>query len=1134
MRKLLVLALAFAATLAAQQGRGSIQGTVKDSSGAIVSGARVTITNIDTNTTFTAQTSDEGYYSAPSLAVGNYSVNVEHTGFKRAVRTGITLQVDQRAQVDVVLELGAVAESVVVEAEAPLVDTGSASIGKVVENRRVVELPLNGRNALALTLLTPSVKSNAGSTNSGFGDRGIQLSSISINGGPNAMNGQLLDGGNNIQSYIGEVAINPGVDSVEEFKVQSGAMSAEFGFTGGGVINMVTKSGSNSFRGTLYEFFRNDKLDARNTFAATRPPFRYNQYGVSAGGPIIRNRTFFFGNWEQYDYRRSESRIGTFPTALQRTGDFSDLLDSSGRLIPIYDPSTTRANPNGTGFIRDAFPGNKIPTNRLDPVALKIQENFYPLPNRTPTDRFTNANNFSRLGSEIREMKQYTAKIDHRFSRNNSLFGRYSSFQHKTDNGASGSTIYPNDAVAKRDDNLQTKNVLLSDTHTFSPTLLNELRVNFNRGSFPFVARSFGGDWPTKLGFPSSVPNFTVPSISNGTPGFNTGTVGFRGSVSWQFLDQITKIAGAHTLKFGYDYRILAGNNFQMSSPSGSFNFTSGLTANPLSPAGTGSTYASFLLGQVATASATSHVGESQHSFTTSAFAQDDWKVSRRLTLNFGLRWDFQQQAVESNDGVTNFDLSCKLPNGLSGCTIYAGRNGQPRAFRDNDYNDFGPRFGFAFDVFGNSRTVLRGGYGIYYPSQMWRENYGNTAGFAQTTSTYNSSDANQAAFILSSGFPFPVVQPQGAALGPQPFLGQNVSIDERDGQTPMSQQMSLNVQQQFGGSWLVDVGYSGNLGHNFTSGSYDLNQLDPKYLSLGLTLQDQVTNPYAGLVPGGFGAARISRLQSLRPYPYYGMINIRNPRMGSFNSHLLIISVEKRMAHGLSALFSFTGGKVINDSLATPVNFGSIEQANIINFQNAYNRKAERALDPTDVSRRGVVSILYELPFGKGPGALNRLVGGWQLNTIGVMQTGTPVVIRGASNNLADRPDSTGVSAKLDNPTRDRWFDTTQFVNPALYTYGNVGRVLPDVRGPGTVNWDLSAIKNTRITERVNLQFRAEAFNFINHVNLGLPNTGGPNSSAGSGFIPGADGKNRNGAFGTITTARDARNVQLGLKVIF
>jgi hypothetical protein len=333
-------------------------------------------------------------------------------------------------------------------------------------------------------------------------------------------------------------------------------------------------------------------------------------------------------------------------------------------------------------------------------------------------------------------------------------------------------------------------------------------------------------------------------------------------------------------------------------------------------------------------------------------------------------------------------------------------------------------------------------------------------------------------------------------------------------------------VQQQLRGAWLLELGYSGNFGRNFTAGGYDLNQLESRYLPLGLTLQDQVTNPYAGLVPGAFGAARISRLQSLRPYPYYGSITVRNPRLGSFNSHLLIMSVEKRMARGLTALFSFTAGKIISDSLQTPVNFGPIEQASVTGYQNgAYNRRAERSVEPADVSQRAVISVLYELPFGKGAGVFNRIAGGWQLNTIGVMQTGIPLMIRGASNNLADRPDSSGTSAKLDSRTSDRWFDTTQFINPASYTYGNIGRTLPDVRAPGTINWDISVIKNTRITERTNLQFRAEAFNFLNRVNLGIPN---------AAFSPGPDGRNRSGAFGTITTARDARNVQLALKLVF
>jgi hypothetical protein len=1107
----------------AQQGRGTILGTVSDASGAAVAGAIVKVTNIQTNFTLETATTGDGLYQAPNLAVGEYTVTVEKQGFRKVVRSGLQLQVDQRAQVDVTLEVGQLADSIEVQGEAPLVDTSNTSIGKVVDQKRVSELPLNGRNALALTLLTPSVKSNAGPTASGFADRGIQLSSISINGGPNAMNGQLLDGGNNIQSYIGEVAINPGVDSVEEFKVQSGGMSAEYGFTAGGVINMVTRSGTNALHGSVYHFLRNDALDARNTFASTKPPFRYNQFGASVGGPVIKNRTFFFGNWEEYRYRRSQVRIGSMPTELQRSGNFTDLFTAQGALIPIYDPYSTSGS--GTGVTRAIYPSNIIPSSQIDPVARAINE-FYPIPNRTPTDRFTNANNFQTNASEIQSMRQYTVKGDHRFNMKNSMFARYSFFNHKTDNGAGGATIYPNEVVSRRDDDLKNWNVVLSDTHVISPTIVNELRIGATRGYFPFVVRSFGGGWPQKLGLPSIVPADTFPAINNGLTGFNTGTAGLRGSLNWQFLDQVNIVRGKHSLKIGFDLRLLQGHNLQRSAPSGSYSFAGGLTGNPLSPAGTGSSYATFLVGAVSGASVTTHVGESQVAHSISGFIQDDWKITRRLTLNLGLRYDYQSQAVERNNGATNFDPACRLPNGLTGCTVFAGVDGQPRTWREPDFSNIGPRVGFALDLFGNTKTILRGAYGMMYPSQMWRENYANAAGFAQTTTTYPQADPNRPAFQLRQGFPSAPIAPLGRALGAAAFLGQGVAYDETDGNMPRIQQFSLSVQQQVWKSWLFEAAYTGNLGRGLTAGSYDANQLDPQFLSLGQALTQQVPNPFAGRVPGALGGATISREQSLRPFPYFTGVTVRNPRLGSYNSHLLLLSAEKRFSKGLTMLFSFTGGKIISDSIATPVNFGPIEQASVVGYQNGrFNRAAERSVDPSDVSRRATVSLVYELPFGRGQGGWNRLIGGWQVNTIGIMQTGLPLLVSGANNQRASRPDSTGKTPSVDNPTAQRWFDTTAFVNPTPFTFGNLGRVIPNVRTPGTFNWDLSFIKNTKITERFNVQFRTEMFNFMNNVNLAAPNTG---------FSPGPNGFNQSGAFGVITSARDARTIQMSLKVMF
>ncbi|MCU0246375.1 MAG: TonB-dependent receptor [Bryobacter sp.] len=1134
MKNFAICLLILAFPLTAQQGTGTISGTALDPAGALVAGAEIEIRNVRTNATFRTTTNSAGFYTAPGLAVGEYSVSATLKGFKRAVRSGITLQVDQKAVVDFQLDIGAVAESVEVVGEAALVDTSSATVGKVVENRRVQELPLNGRNTLALTLLTPGVRSNS-SVSSGFGDRGVEVTSVSINNGPTAMNGQVLDGGNNIQTYLGDINMNPAVDAVEEFKVQTNTMSAEFGFTAGGVVNLATKSGTNTVHGTAYEFLRNDKLDARNAFAAERGIFRYNQWGASAGGPVIKNKTFFFGNYEEWRFRKAIPRIVTFATLKQRQGDFSDLFDANGRPITIYDPATTQANPSGSGFIRTPFAGNAIPTNRLDPVALNVQK-FYPEPNRTPTNLFSNTNNYQRNVDENRSSRQFTFKVDHRFTDRNAMFFRYGRYRHYTDGGAANvaGAVYPDPIVAKRDDTLGNQNFLLSDTHTFAPTLLNEFRLGVTRSGFPFQVRSFGQNMPEKLGLPPIVPNDTMPYFTNGTPAFNTGTAGLRGATSWQIFNMASYIRGGHTLKFGIEQRINRGNNFQRSNPSGNFSFNGNLTNNPQSPTGTGSAYASFLLGEVASANVTRHVGAAFHGFSTSLFFNDDWKVSRKLTINLGLRYDYQQQPVERWNGMSNIDMNLKIPGtDLFGQTVYAGVDGRPRTFRTTDANDFSPRIGLAYDIFGGGRTVFRAGLASFYPSIFNSNFFGNPAGFATTQTDYVSAGgSNFRAFRLRDGFPSPPIEPKGPALGPAAFLGQGVSMDESDGSTPISIQWNASLQHQLGKRWLLDVSYSANRGYDFIGAGWDLNQLDPQYNALGLALQNQVPNPYAGKVPGALGAATITRSQSLRPYPYYQGISIRSPRYGTFTSHLMLISVEKRMSQGFTMLFSYTAGKLItNGNMSELISFAA-ESAPSTGFQNGkYDRAADRALDPRDVSQRGVVSALYELPFGKGKRwnpanpVANRLAGGWQVNTIGTMQTGRPLSVSGANNFLANRPNSTGTSAKLDNPTPDRWFDTMQFVNPPNFTFGNLGRMLPDVREPGIVNWDLSIIKNTTITERVNLQFRAEMFNFMNNVNYGRP---------GTGFSPGPNGFNQSGSFGVITSSDDARIIQFGLKLIF
>ena len=1123
----------------AQQGRGTIFGTVTDSSGAAVNGAKVSILNPDTNTTVNTETNGEGYYTSPPLIVGNYEVDVEQPGFKKEIRRGIVLQVDQHAQINVQLQIGAVGESVQVTAEAPLVNTENASVGQVIENKSISQLPLNGRNAFALVALSPDVHSNAGPVQSGFADRGTSLADWSINGGPNAANNLLVDGMVAQNSYYPDLNANLAVDAVQEFKVQSGSMSAEYGFTLGGVINVATKAGTNEYHGTAYEFLRNNVLDARNAFAAALLPFRYNQYGIAFGGPVVlpkiyngRNKTFFFGNWEQYNYINHSQSITSTPPPAQRTGDFSQLYTATGTLIPIYDPNTTALNPGGSGYVRNVFPGNVIPTSRLDPVAQAMNQ-FYPAPNLTPGNAFTQANNYLSSVAQTVNMQQYTVRVDQKISDADAFFARYTYFENYTDNGTA--SPWPNPAVRARYDHFGTKNASFDETHTFSPRLINDFKLGTARQNFPFQAASFNQGWTTKLGLPASVPDVVVPTITtNGYTAFSTGTVGFRGALTWDASDTLNLVIGNHSLKFGAEYRLLFGNNYQTGAPSGNFTFVPTVTGNPQSQSGTGSAYADFLLGAVSSATIGTYAGESEKGYTMSGFVQDDWRLTQRLNLNIGLRYDYQQPAYERNCGTSNFNPAATNPlTGLRGAMQYACKD-YGNTYWKPDYTDFAPRFGFAYDLNGKGTTVIRGGYAIFYPGTFNITYFGSTAGFASTNTSYNApgNNTNLPAFMLSQGLPSAPIQPLGSALGPSAFLGQSVTYDEPNARTPMSQQWDFSIQKQLPGSWVVDVTYSGNHGTHLVAGNYNLNQMSDAQLSLGTALQNPVANPYAGAVPGSLGSATITRQQSFLPFPYYTTINVRNPHLGNSIYHAGLLTVHKRFTNGLTFLASYTKAKLISDSVAAPINFGSIEQVTNNGYQDgAFNRALDRSVDPTDVPQRLAISSVYELPFGQGKAFssknrfVNGLIGGWQAQTIITLQEGLPVLITGASNFLATRPNSTGQSAQLSNPTQYAWFNTQAFVNPPNYTYGNVGRALPDVRTPGFFNCDFSLIKDTKIRERATLQIRGEAFNLDNHVNLGFPN---------ATFVPGVNGLNSSSTFGTITSARPARSVQLGMKLIF
>jgi len=1143
--RLTILAFTAAACLA-QSPKGTITGTVSDAQGARVPGAEVVALHVGTGISHKAKTSGEGTYVIPSLPVGAFTVSASVTGFKAFQRTDVVLEVAQRMRLDIVLEVGATTETVTVTGEVPRVTTEESALGTVVERQRIERLPLNGRHVFNLVKLVAGVQPRF-RDQEGFAEIANQnFSQIRFNGGPIYGNQFYLDGGTNTVPVHNEIAVVPMVDVVEEFKVETNALKAEFGQTSGGVVNVVTKAGGNQFHGSLYEFVRNDSLDARNAFATQRDPItgrikpvlRFNQYGGTFGGPVWiprlyhgRNRTFFYGGYEQWRHRTSTLRRGTVATPLERTGDFSQTLDGLGARIPIFDPATTAANPSG-GFVRSPLPGNVAPRNRMDALSLRVLEHM-PLPNVAPNNPFTNSNNFLGLASSPSDQGVTNIRVDHRFSEADSVFFRYSGTRNtRRDKGFGLGPADPN----ARNDQRDNHNFILTETHVFSPTLINEFKGNVTRQDLPFLHPSFDQNWPDKLGYPKIIPQDQFPPIVI-TGLLNIGSDGFSGGKraqhAVQFADSLTWVRGRHQLKFGVDQRWLRLNWVNRLNPSGRFDFSSSLTNDPQRPAGTGFGLATFLLGEVSGGQLGIRPFFSFHNWSHGSYVQDDFKLTPRLTLNLGLRFDLASGPVERHNKHSNFDPFVTNPEtGRLGVLAYAGASA-PRSFVDRDPDNFGPRFGFAYDLTGDGKTAIRGGYGLIYLLSESGDTQGdasNSLGFEVVTPFVSPTSGPFRAFRFSDG-PTSILQPRGAAGGPSAFRGLAVRSQDRNVSTPYIQQWNLTLQRQVAGGWVASASYAGNRGVKLFGANYNLNQLDPVHWALRLGLQDQVPNPFFGqITTGGISGRTVPRSQTLLPLPDYPGISTHANHGASSSYHSLQVTVEKRYSKGLSALVSYTNGKLINDSFSSAGSSGEIGEFRLGRF----NRRLERALDQDDVSQRLVISGVYELPFGPGKplasgaaGVVRQLVAGWQVNGISTMQSGFPLQVRGANN-------FTGINFPdvLRDPTLPgsernalRWFDTTAFRNPADFTLGNAPRTLPSTRGPAMFDVALSAFKEFRLRETTGLEFRLELFNALNHVNLNNPSVN---------FTPNRDGVNTNAVFGRVTSSLNARSIQLGLRLSF
>lgn len=1144
------------ASLAAQTSLGTITGTIIDAQGAGVPKVQVTVTAVATNLKYTGTSAEDGTYTITQLPLGRFELAATADGFKSFNQTNINIEVGQRLRIDIQLEIGAVSESVRITAEIPRVQTEDSMLGTTVERKRIEELPLNGRHVFNLVKIVAGVQPRSNSTD-GFAEVNNQsFSQIRINGGPAYGNQFLLDGSVNSAPVHNEIAVVPMSDAVEEFRVETNALKAEFGQTSGGVVNVVTKMGGNDFHGSAYEFLRNDALDARNAFSTqpdprtgrTKQVLRYNQYGGTVGGPVWipkiydgRNRTFFFAGYEQWKWRSTGApRLGTVALPEWRTGNFSNLRNGSGALILLFDPATTRPNPNGAGFVRDPLPGNIVPEGRMDPLSRRVLE-YMPQPNAAATDPYTGANNFVALVPSVSDQGVTSVRIDHRLTEKDMLFFRYTGTRNTLENRGYG--LNEADSVA-RNDQRDNHNAIFNYTRVITPNIVNDLRFAVSRQWLPFQHPSFDQGWPAKLGFPPQIPQDQFPPVViSGLMGISQASfsAGLRAQQYIQIVDGVTITRGKHNFKTGFDLRWSRLSFINRANPSGRYDFNATLTGNPLAPANTGFGLASYLLGEVGGGQIGFRPFFQHRSLPLGVYFQDDWKVSRTFTLNLGLRYDVSFGPTEIHNRHSSFDPLVVNPDtGMLGAMTYAGVNGRAPSYVDLDKNNFGPRIGFAWDPKGDGKTAIRAGYGVIYTISEVGHTQGdnsNALGFSVDTPFTGPAGIPSRAFRFSDG-PATILQPLGAAGGPSAFRGFNGQYQDRHGRTPYVQQWNFTIQRSLWGGWTVSGVYAGSRGIKLFGGNYNLNQLDPKYFDLGLDLQTQVSNPFFGqITSGALAGTTVQKQNLLRPYPDYQTVQTFAANNASSSYHSLQLFVEKRFSSGISALVSYTKSKLISDALSVG---GGGSPAALTEFRiGAYNRHLEKAVDQDDVSQRLVASGVVELPFGRGRKlgsdmhpALNALAGGWQVNGIATLQTGTPLVVRGSNNFTGINFPDLVVDPTLpsDQRSANRWFNTDAFRNPADFTIGNAPRTLPRTRGPGLVDVSFSLFKTFSFRERIRLETRWEMFNALNSVNLSTPTPDSPSLT----FSPNAAGVNTNPSFGRIFTALEARRMQLGLRLTF
>ena len=1084
--------LAAAGLVAAQSSTGTITGVVTDSTQAALPTVALRLTNLGTGVVYSAASNNTGEYTIPLLPIGKYSLQAEAGGFQTYVRRDITVETDRTIRLDITMQVGQVSERVEVTGTPPMLESETSSVGQLIENKTIADMPLNGRRVGDLLGIVAGAIQVQGD---------VIRPRMAISGGRADRQQWLMDGVNasNLALEIPQALFNPPVEAVQEIKVHTNAYSAELGNSTSGVVSVTTRSGTNRYTGLLYEYLRNNALDARNFFAADIPPLRWNVFGGAVGGPIFKNKTFFFTNLEFQRQRVGVTRLFTVPTELQRRGDFSQTLTAAGAMIPIYDPATNRTDPaNPSRTIRTAFPGNVIPASRMDPVGLKMMEQ-YVMPNRPPSN-LAGANNFQMNTSNALNITTWTSRVDHIFREQDRVSVRYVLHDFPTSNGVvfTNAAADPNGGTSDR----RAHSVMVNHMHMFTPTLMNDFRFNYQPRFF--INRSLGLDqnWPGQLGL-KGVSDRAFPRIN--VAGFTSMGVGTHERVQTPITDNhlvnaLSWFKGAHSVRFGGEYRTARNAEFLNNQISGVFSFAVQGTANP-GVNNTGNAAASLLLGFPQSVAVRYADYLDRRSKYYALFVQDDWKATRNLTVNLGMRWEAHTPRVDANDRQSNMDLNAINPvSGTPGIVTFAMRDGLGRTVYGGDWNNFMPRIGFAWRPMGSDRTVLRGGFGIFFSTSMPGSNNAS-AGF-ETSGDFQSPDNGiTPPLLLRDGVPGLSQRPEpGPGYGAVP-VGQPIRFApefyEWDRRLGYTQQWNFSIQRDLRWNTMAEVAYIGNVGRKLDAPSTSINQVRPELMGPG-------------------------NAQVRRPFPQFGNVTMITPFWGNSEYHSANFKLEKRFSHGLNFLTSYVFSKFMDD-VTSAFEVGAVGGG----IQNYYDRRSEWARSGNDIRHRLAASSTYELPFGRGrkwmsQGFMATVFGGWNLGSILTLQSGPPLgLVTQVNNTNAFNPGSQRVNVlrdpSLPNDQRsiNGWFDTTAVAQPPQFTFGNAGRAI--LESPGLANINLSLLKNFVFTERWNLQFRAEAFNAFNRANFN-----DPGRALGSP------------TFGIINSADDPRNLQLGLKLQF